>query len=697
MYKYALSLTLLFLSLRGDAQSNPIPFDKLSNLNWEDLKSYTDSVKNVVDPEPFSQLLFDILQYGEDHGNVDMQLVAYLHLGGYYWEHSKYAVASNFFEKGLSIAIEENKLKVQATFLVNYSGLLSHVDKSDEALSNLLRANKIYGDMDERHSADVQFHLANFYYNIKQYDQAINYGLLSASKYQALTFDSLSKTRRDHYMNVVNTIGIAYGQLAQYDSGIFYLEKARKIAALNKNEFWVNLINGNLGNLYQKTSDYDKALNLLQTDFNTSKFYKQWESAAGASLSIAQVYMKLQDAQKAEAYIDSANVIIGENNLKALRPKYYQQKATYHELIGNYEQALFWHKEYVTKKDSFQNIANDAEIARIKMAYDIDNKMLKIDLLTQNNELQKKDLKKKNIIIGISVLLLLLIIGMSIYMYRNLGIKNRDNLLLAQQKEKIEAQNEELEIQSEALAERNRTIQSINENLEFEIDKRTKSLKQINKELDTFLYRASHDIRQPISTILGLENLARQTSKDVNLHVILEKLNNTAQGMDQMLAKLQMLYRLNHEKAIDEQFDLKITFKEILEPYQKEIGKKGIRIENQLENMAVFTNKDYLCIIVRNIIENAIYFSDPAKTPIITIYKTSLANRKVINIEDNGYGIPPPFIDLIFNAFFKGDVHSRGNGLGLYLAKKSADILGMLITVRSEITKGSVFSVHLPN
>jgi signal transduction histidine kinase len=101
-----------------------------------------------------------------------------------------------------------------------------------------------------------------------------------------------------------------------------------------------------------------------------------------------------------------------------------------------------------------------------------------------------------------------------------------------------------------------------------------------------------------------------------------------------------------------------------------------------------------LRIIIENLVENSIFFSGPSD-PVIRFKAFSSGGDVVIEVHDNGEGIPTEYQDRMFEMYFRANERSKGNGLGLYIVKKAVDKLGGVITVTSELHRGTSFAIRI--
>ena len=273
----------------------------------------------------------------------------------------------------------------------------------------------------------------------------------------------------------------------------------------------------------------------------------------------------------------------------------------------------------------------------------------------------------------------------------------RKNELLENQKEEILTQSKQLHDYNQQLLEKQEEIRILNENLEEIAQRRTLQLKEAYQDLDTFLYRSSHDLRRPLTTLMGLAEVARVTIQNNDSIDLFDKVDETAKNMDKMLSKLRMVSDTYEENL---SFD-KISFGKIIRNVQKRfqtvIDYQNIAFQITIDKTIRYRSNDTLIHnIIFNLVENSLIFYLPSK-PQIDINISQLENQSVqIAIRDNGQGIDKEYHGRIFDMYFRANEGSQGNGLGLYVVKKAVERLQGQIQFESVINRYTEFRVILP-
>jgi PAS domain S-box-containing protein len=234
---------------------------------------------------------------------------------------------------------------------------------------------------------------------------------------------------------------------------------------------------------------------------------------------------------------------------------------------------------------------------------------------------------------------------------------------------------------------------------EERIKKQNRMLEKTNLELDNFVYSASHDIRSPLTSILGLINIASRTDDKEEIAECHRLMKSRIDRLDDFLEDILDYSRnLRMDKKLRE-INLYYFVDEIINGIDVGDKQKGIDIRLMIsQEFEVISDPTRLKIIVKNLISNAVNFSTPLKeTRWIRISSLRVEDKFQLIIEDNGEGIRKDLAGKIFNMFYRASEKSKGSGLGLYIVKEMVDKLDGTIKVNSVYGEGSQFIVELPD
>jgi signal transduction histidine kinase len=262
---------------------------------------------------------------------------------------------------------------------------------------------------------------------------------------------------------------------------------------------------------------------------------------------------------------------------------------------------------------------------------------------------------------------------------------------------KLERFNENLE---EAVEERTKKLDEeikTRERTERKIRVSNSELRKTNEELDNFVYKVSHDLRAPISSILGLVNIAKSDNAVENMLACVDQIEKSATTQDNFIKDIIELtknarvkpkrQKINFKKLVDESFEY------LQYSMHSHTPKPKFRID---QKKAFYSDNNRMKVIFNNIISNSIKYSDPKKTE-IDISVEVLNGHAKINIEDKGKGIDKKYQVDVFKMFFRATDQNAGSGLGLYIVKETVAKLKGNISLTSELNKGTSLKMKLPN
>jgi signal transduction histidine kinase len=501
-----------------------------------------------------------------------------------------------------------------------------------------------------------------------------------------------------------NIRGLVYFLQQEYDKSMIEFTKALTIRKTIGNELKKMAIISNMALVYEAWGKNDLALDyLLQALAIEEKLDSKLNMGISYN-SISLLMIKMKRFAEAEHYLKKAIDLSLATETKFLRRNIYLNYAKLFEATGNLPKAIMFHNRYELLNDSIFSENSNIKLAEMQALYQVEKKEQEIRLLDQQRKAQERELGSQRklgaqqrfiITLSLAAIVMLLVAGVLVFRYSR--EKYRDNRSLQKLNREINEQKEEIQAQSEELVEASEAIASINKELEVKIEDRTSELKQAYKELDTFFYRASHDFRRPITTFMGLAGVAKITVKDLAALELFEKVNETATSLDKMLYKLQSISDVGSQQMIFKEVFLKELIEEVLDGFTKMIQQKRIVVSLEIsEQTPLVSYPAMVKIIIENLVENAIHFA-AFESPLVVIKALVYEEVAVIEVEDNGQGIMDDYKPRIFEMYFRANEHSKGNGLGLYIAKKATEKLSGHISFKSKYGAGSLFTVELPN
>jgi nitrogen-specific signal transduction histidine kinase len=226
---------------------------------------------------------------------------------------------------------------------------------------------------------------------------------------------------------------------------------------------------------------------------------------------------------------------------------------------------------------------------------------------------------------------------------------------------------------------------------------KTEIIEKKNAELDSFFYRVSHDLKGPISSLLGLHNLVKLEIKDENAKQYFEMYQSQIMRINNIVMDLINITRMNHAASnlVKIDFDLLVT--ECIEAYHYLHNYSIIKFIREVDpNIEFYSEWAIINTILQNLIENAIKYANPDNDPFVKIVIAQEDSSIRIMVEDNGVGIAPDYQAKIFDMFFRANDHVEGTGLGLYILKRAVERLRGEIKFHSEVGVGSAFVITLP-
>ncbi|MGI9544857.1 MAG: PAS domain-containing sensor histidine kinase [Cyclobacteriaceae bacterium] len=218
-------------------------------------------------------------------------------------------------------------------------------------------------------------------------------------------------------------------------------------------------------------------------------------------------------------------------------------------------------------------------------------------------------------------------------------------------------------------------------------------------ELDTFVYRASHDLRGPVASLMGLYNVVQTEFKEES-HALeyFEHYHKSVLRLNKILQNLIDLTKIKEKKMSIS----KMHFKEVVNDCLASLSnannfeKMHFKIQNEID-FEVTSDRGLLRTIILNLLENSISFIQvDSLQPFVQISTQYESNFIKIEVADNGVGIKPELQSEVFNMFYRANERSGGSGLGLYLVRNAVEKLNGTIQLKSKVGSGTKVSIYIP-
>ncbi len=575
----------------------------------------------------------------------------------------------SYGNEALSIQQKIDSLSPKMATIVNYIGV------GYRNLGNYPKALDMYFatiDIAQKTKNEQQLGFAyqgigDIFERLGEFDKAIEYCEKSITQFTKLDDDF--------------GLGYAYHSLGRIYESSSDLKKSResyvKVYQIRKSlgdTVGMSSAINRLGNIYREEGKYQEAIEHATESITLSRKVSDQIGIYYASVSLSHTYLLLKQPTKAIYHIKEAEkiaqILRNKEYLKTVSDLYSQ----YYDMVGNYQMALSEYKKYQAYQDSLYNEQNLKSIAQLELA----RKEAENNALLKERRLNDAILQKQKATLRYQNMIFIVVAVFLVSMGVVIAIQYR-------QKKREKAINEELK------------------NKSLEIEKQSLKLKEINRLKDKLFSILAHDLRSPLTGLKGTLDLIQDDalSKE-ELQSIIKNLKDNFQYVNSTLENLLRwsVLQFKGDQIIRlEAIDLKCILEESVGLMKQYAFTKEIKINMSIqpENLQIMGDSDQLRVVFRNLLNNAIKFSNKGQT--VNIQATVEGHEAVIEVTDYGVGVPIEKIDTLFEVndytSTPGTLGEKGTGLGLILCKEFIENNKGSIAVKTELNKGTTFSVRL--
>lgn len=233
----------------------------------------------------------------------------------------------------------------------------------------------------------------------------------------------------------------------------------------------------------------------------------------------------------------------------------------------------------------------------------------------------------------------------------------------------------------------------------LEVKQKNDELQKAYDALSRFVYSASHDMRAPLMSVLGVIKVARQDEVPNHMFPYLDMIERSINQLSHFNSQLIDYYTNSRGDSNGVSVDLKQLVLNLYEEYQFFPGAQDIRFTLNCEEDVVFEGDSFrLRIVLHNLINNAIKFhKEDGDDRFLEITIRFEQGNLRLTVRDNGQGMEEMHLERIFEMFYRGTRKNSGSGIGLYIVKEAIEKMNGTIRVESKMGEGTCFIIEVLN
>ena len=490
---------------------------------------------------------------------------------------------------------------------------------------------------------------------------------------------------------VLYTIGSIYYKSDNYHLGLKHLLECLALRREIEDSLGESQVLKAIGTIYEFFNDYESAEEVYERCFEISQSIGDKLGESNACNPLSGIYLKRGKLNKAMEMAERSIGLKEVSGDKRGLAFAYHAKAKVFFRAGNYQESEKW---FLRSLDLQHEMGEKMGLSMCEI------KLGELYYATGEYEKAKSYLQQA-IKIGKSTNSKLILFKGFDLLYQIAKRENNTHLALEYLEKHLENKESVINTGTGSIIKSLKAMSKI-EMLEREariVREKNIDIEKKNTELDTFVYRVSHDLRGPIASLLGLYNVAQYDIRDPLSKRYLDMYHEQIMRLNNIILDLINLTRIKGWQAKKTKIEFPEIIKSIIRSFKYLPNFSNITFDIEIDETINYDgDKSIITTIFQNLIENSIKYSRVDVPPLIhvAVAKDEHNDFLIIEVSDNGIGIGADYQERIFEMFFRANDEKEGSGLGLYILKYAVDKLKGKITLESEHGKGSTFSVILP-
>jgi two-component system, NtrC family, sensor kinase len=577
---------------------------------------------------------------------------------GSYYTNNNPSKALEYFERAEAMAKKiNNPLRLgNAYYDKGFCYLLK--GDFDKSLANYLESAKLYEKIkDSRRLTNAYMSIGNVYFQNKDLTKSKEY-------YDKAEIKAIENKDSGQLSNIYAESGMMYDQLGDYDKALQNLFHAKDIATSIHDDGMVLSCLSNIGLAFKHKKNTTLALTYFDSILNIYKKIPDvpLDNICGIYNNIGAAQAQAGNYTKAIAAFNTSINYAKQINAPQLEMENYKNMADMFSDMNDYRQQSTYLKKYYNLKDSIFSADNKNQLTQLESDYQLEKKN---NELSKTEALANKQKSQRNIFITIALIAGLVLGGLS-YFYKK--IKNQ-NTLLQEKNEQINQQKNELQT--------------------------------LNHVKDRLFSIISHDLRNPLVTLKSYMTLSDNPTlsneqKEAFKKQTVQAVTQTSGMLDNLLVWANM--QIKNTKPNIKPIELENSIDDAIGAAKLQALQKNITIIKKINAINAIADNNILEIALRNIITNAVKYSNANSTILVTT--TNNNTHTLITVNDEGIGMSKEKLDELLQNEIEstyGTEGEKGSGLGLFLSKELLSKMNSSLHITSEINKGTIITIELPS
>ncbi|WP_422358861.1 tetratricopeptide repeat protein [Reichenbachiella sp.] len=508
--------------------------------------------------------------------------------------------------------------------------------------------------------AMVYNNIAIVYKDQKEYDKSLESHWKSL-KISEESLDSLG-------MAISNfNIGHMYQLKGNGEQALFHYLKTKEITELINDIYGMGKVHHSIGDIYYSDKLYKKAFDYYS---KSKAFFEECKANTDITdplIGLGKIYLQDSNHARAQQYLSQALVMAQKtghiDNIMNSSELLFQSA----KQMGDYQKALDYYVLFNTMKDSTLNSEQIKQLTLLEAEYNFQKERASINYANERARMTlDQQIEKQRNTQNASIVGMVLLVGVLIILYRYYRLKKHANL--------------ELQL------------------LNAEIQDRNASLSNLNAEKNSLIGIVAHDLKNPLSNIIGAVGVLKASEKEEEKIKFLDIVQASGMKLIDMISEILNVESIEQRVADLDLSSINLTeiINDVIDQFDQQAKTKNVQLVRDItENVHIIAHVTYVSQVIENLLSNAIKFSSEQKNVFINLSIDQ--SQALIEVRDEGPGLDEEDKARLFQKYQRLSAEPTAGedstGLGLSIVKKFVDAMKGGIWVESEVGRGASFFV----